>query len=47
MREMHWNIWEYRKTPASIVEEIYAWIKTDNQMQQEAQELAPMKKKRK
>jgi hypothetical protein len=46
MKEMGWTYREYQNTPASIVDEIYCWIKTDRQMQQEAQELAPMKKRK-
>jgi hypothetical protein len=46
MREMGWNYWEYRNTPSSVVDETYAWIKTDGQMQQEARELSQVKKKR-
>ena len=45
MREMHWNLWEYNRTPASVIEEIWAWIKTDRQMEQEAVEKAKGKRK--
>jgi hypothetical protein len=38
MREMKWTIWEYNHTPAALVEEIYLWIKTERQMQQEEYE---------
>jgi hypothetical protein len=44
MKEMGWTYREYQSTPASIVDETYYWIRTNGQMQQEAQELAPMKK---
>ena len=46
MREMGWTYQEYNRTPASIVDETYAWIKTDGQMQQEARELAQEKKRK-
>jgi hypothetical protein len=46
MKAMHWNYWEYNHTPASVVEEIWAWIKTDRQMQEEAAERGTAKKRR-
>ena len=45
MKEMGWNIWEYKHTPASVVEEVWAWIKTDRQMEQEEREKAKGKRK--
>jgi predicted XRE-type DNA-binding protein len=46
MREMKWTYQEYLHTPAAIVEEIWTWIKTQRQMEQEEVEKARGKRKR-